>query len=504
MISAPAAQARNTRSAAGLKKNCMVFLSCLLSAALLVLSFPRIEFSFLAWFALVPLLFILDGKKSWRAFRRGWFCGFLFFLALFGWIVYVTYIGAFFLAAFLALYFGLFGVLFVYFQARLSLTPRLLVLSAVWVVLEFIRAHFLSGFGWGMLAHTQYQNLWLIQISDKTGIYGISFLVMLVNLLIFEIIKARRLLAQATLIVAVILLAVLVYGYYLIHEPRTISTVRVGVVQPNISLAEDWDDAQKPAIVDKTIQLTRQLRDDNLDLIVWPETALPGVVTDSPSLLFRIREEAALLHSSLMIGSMAQDGDKYFNSGFLIGPDGQMLGHYDKMHLVPFGEYLPYRPVLGWIDKYVPIEDFTPGKDYKTFPVGPGSKKFSVLICFEDTLGDLDRHFALAGAQFFVNITNDAWFEDTRAPFMHLQGAVLSCVENHRALARAANTGVSAIIDPWGRIITTVHDGHGKKTFMQGVAWGEVPLTFQQSFYTKYGDVFTLACFLCILMAVAF
>jgi apolipoprotein N-acyltransferase len=162
----------------------MVFLSCLLSAVLLVLSFPQIQCTPLAWIALVPLLCILDGQKPWRAFRRAYLCGFLFFAAALGWLVYVTYPGAILMLAFLSLYIAFFGVIFVYFQ-RLELIPRIFVIASGWVALEFIRAHFLTGFGWVMLGHTQYKNLWLIQIADKTGVYGVSYLVILVNLLIF-------------------------------------------------------------------------------------------------------------------------------------------------------------------------------------------------------------------------------------------------------------------------------------------------------------------------------
>ena len=191
-----------------------------------------------------------------------------------------------------------------------------------------------------------------------------------------------------------------------------------------------------------------------MDLIVWPETSLPGVITDAPFLADEIQATAADLHTPMLIGSIAKDGEKYYNSAFLIGADGQMLGRYDKIHLVPFGEYLPLRPVLGWINKIVPLDDFTSGRRIKIFSIHPSQKKFGVLICFEDTLGYLRRNFVHAGAGFFVNMTNDAWFTDTKAPFLHLQAAVFGCVENHRSLARAANTGVSALVDPWGRIIS--------------------------------------------------
>jgi apolipoprotein N-acyltransferase len=173
-----------------------VFLSCLLSAGLLVASLPRLEWAILAWIALVPLLCILDGQGSWRVFRRAYLGGFLFFAAAIGWVCYVTAIGALLLVAFLALYFALFGVIFVYFQPRLKLMARLFVLPAVWVALEYVRSHFLSGFGWVKLGHTQYKELWLIQIADKTGVYGVSYLVMLVNLLLFETWKARRFLPK--------------------------------------------------------------------------------------------------------------------------------------------------------------------------------------------------------------------------------------------------------------------------------------------------------------------
>jgi apolipoprotein N-acyltransferase len=294
---------------------------------------------------------------------------------------------------------------------------------------------------------------------------------------------------------------VLIDGWWTIGHRKDEGWVRVGVVQPDISLADDWDETRKPWIVGRTVGLSQALSDKDLDLIVWPETSLPGVFIDAPFLTYEIRAKAAQWHTPVLMGSIAREGlQQYYNSAFLIGADGQVLGHYNKIHLVPFGEYLPLRPLLGWIDKFVPLEDFTAGTTYKVFSLGDG-KKFSVLICFEDTLGNLCRHFALAGANFFVNITNDAWFEETRAPFLQLQGAVFSCVENHRSLARAANTGVSALIDPFGRILATVTDARGKKLFVTGSAWAKLPLEHEKTFYTKYGDVFTSLCFLCILIA---
>jgi len=478
-----------------------------ISAALLILSFPRTDWSLLAWVALVPLFFVLDGQTPWRAFRRAYLSGFLFFFGTLGWFVYVTFPGAVLLIAFLSLYFAVFGMLFVYFQ-KLPVTPRVLVLSSAWVALEYIRAHLFTGFGWAMLGMSQYKNILFIQIADCTGVYGVSFLVILVNLLCFETCRAilkkddqaQRALLTAQIAGIVILALTLVYGFGKTGQPQHYQTVRVGVVQANIPLEVNWDEAQKPAIVAHTLQLTRQFEGKKLDLIVWPETSLPGIISDVPLLVNEVQLTARRLQTPILIGSVAQDGDHYFNSAFLIGADGQIQGRYDKIHLVAFGEYLPLRPILGWVNNFIRLDDFTSGKTYKIFSAAGGQKKFGVLICFEDTLGYLRRNFALNGAEFFVNMTNDAWFKDTKAPFLHLQAAVFGCVENRRALVRAANTGVSALVDGQGRILNMLHDERGKKAFVQGVTWGTLPLNQSMTFYTKYGDVFTYLCFLCILV----
>ena len=211
-----------------------------------------------------------------------------------------------------------------------------------------------------------------------------------------------------------------------------------------------------------------------------------------------IRQTALRWQVPILIGSVAQEDGHYYNSAFLIGADGQIQGRYDKIHLVPFGEYLPLRPILGWINNFVPLDDFTSGKTYKIFSVTGGQKKFGVLICFEDTLGYLRRNFTTAGAEFFVNMTNDAWFKDTKAPFLHLQAAVFGCVENRRSLVRAANTGVSALVDPDGRIVQVVHDGQGKKAFVEGTSLGHTPFKSGKDFLYKIRRCFYYRCVFCV------
>jgi len=477
----------------------------ILSAVLLVISYPQMDCWPLAWVALVPFFFALDGKNARSAFGSGYACGFLFFAGTLGWFIYVTYIGAFLFIAYLSLYFAVFAVAFVFFR-RLPLMPRLFTLSAVWVALEFIRGHALSGFGWVSLGHSQYKNYLLIQIADVTGVYGVSFLVILVNLLVFESLRSVddiRRIRRTQIIVTLLVCLVLGYGIADAAHLRAYGQVEVGVVQPDIPQSLKWDPRLKGRIVERTIRLTRALGAQKPDIIVWPETSLPGILWESPALFEEIKKTARDMQTPILMGTIIQEGEeKYYNSAVLVSADGEMAGHYDKVHLVPFGEYLPLRPWLGFVNRFIGLADFTPGREYTLLPAGRQHKKFGVLICFEDTLPYLCRAFTNAGAQFLVNITNDAWFEDTKEPFLHMQAAVFGAVENKRALVRAANTGVSAFIDPFGRVIGAVQNERGKKTFVAGTAVAALPLVNQRTVYTKYGDVFTMFCFLGILGAI--
>ena len=481
----------------------------LVSAVLLVISYPQLELWLLAWVALVPLLFAVDQQSKRKAFGLGFLFGFLFFFGTLGWLVYVTYPGTFLLCAYLALYPALFAFGFVYFK-KLPLIPRSFVLASLWTVLEFIRANLFTGFGWVVLGYCQYKNLWMIQITDMIGVYGISFLVILVNLGVFETFKnflnknkeelnqLRRLQA----ITFVILIVCLLYGLWTFQTSRFPSMVKVAVVQPNIPQKIKWDEAHLPFIVERTLDLTDQAASFQPDIILWPETSLPGILSEHPSYLQRIQLKAMDLHTPIVMGSILQEKEHYYNSALLIGDDGKIKGHHNKIHLVPFGEYLPLRPLLGWINHYIGLEDFTSGTQYTIFTIGQHPKKFGVLICFEDTLSELARNFTNAGAEFLVNMTNDAWFMDTKEPFLHLAQSVFQSVQNRRSLVRAANTGVSGFIDPMGRIIALAQDESGKKTFVAAVAAREVPINNQLSFYTKYADIFTYGCFFCILWGI--
>ncbi|MBI4309454.1 MAG: apolipoprotein N-acyltransferase, partial [Candidatus Omnitrophica bacterium] len=318
-----------------------------LSAVLLIIAYPQIEWWPLAWAAFVPLFLAIDGKCYKSAFGWAYLCGFIFFAGTLGWFVYVTYPGAFLLIAYLSLYFALFGAAFKWARP-LPLLSRLFIVPSVWVVLEFCRAHLFTGFGWVLLGHSQYKNLFLIQIADLTGVYGVSFVVMLVNVLIFESFKICSLpctvsgagrageggIIKAQILVGLILCLVLGYGAWRVVTFSHGPTVNVGVVQPNIPQALKWDERLQPWVAQKTLILTRGFNNIRPDLIVWPETSLPGVTSEVPELVGQIKAAARNMRAPILMGAITDEHNKYYNSAYLISIDGKFAGRYDKIHLV--------------------------------------------------------------------------------------------------------------------------------------------------------------------------
>lgn len=487
-----------------------LFLLCLLSVVLLVCSFPKIDYSPLMWIALVPWMFAIDGKRPRSVFGWSHLTGFLFFFGTLYWVMYVTWVGAVLLMLYLALFFGLFGLIYRYLSDQ-SLGFKILVLSSCWVALEFIRGHFLTGFGWAALCHSQYENLLLIQIADITGMYGISFLIVAVNVLSKENLafvlgrssETRKDLIKVNIVVLGILCAVYGYGLWRFTQAKTVESVRVAVVQGNIPQDEKWEVSNRSSTIEKYLRLSREALQGNPQLIIWPETAFPGLIEEMPGLMEQIREFVRVSKVPMLVGVVTEEMQQYYNSAVLISADGEMAERYDKLHLVPFGEFLPLRKQLPFLADFVPIDDFSSGREAKVFRLPADGKDilFSAVICFEDTLGYIVRRFAVRGAQFLVNMTNDAWFEDSKEPFMHLQSAVFHTIETRRSLVRAANTGVSCLIDPYGRVVKYLENEHGKKTYVSGAAVFNVAVNSTATFYTKSGDVFTYLCFLCILWA---
>ncbi|MBF0532815.1 MAG: apolipoprotein N-acyltransferase [Candidatus Omnitrophica bacterium] len=496
------------------------FLLTIVSAVLLIFAFPCTDWWRLAWVGFVPLLFVIDGKKPSQAFGLAYLCGLIFFFGTLYWFWHVTLLGMILLVMYFAVYFGCFGALAVRFGGR-SILSRIFILPIFWVSLELIRSRLFTGFDWVSLGHSQYKIFYLIQIADLTGVFGISFLVMMGNVLVKEIIsggihKNTRGLGWPVVIFAGIFMAVFFYGRPHSVMTRLSSSVIVSVVQPQIKQTLKWVEATWPDILRELKLLTLKAAADRPGLIVWPETAFPGILEKSAAGDFRdpgqwideVRAIARAVHVPLLFGAVIEEDGRYFNAALLMDEQGNIKEVYRKRHLVAFGEYVPLRRFWPALAKFVPIEDFTSGKNWTVFSLGDPQYprlRFSSLICFEDTVARVTRQFVLSDADVLINMTNDAWFGRSKAMFLHLQSAVFRAVENRKPLIRAANTGVSAFIADDGSIEETLPDFASLRNDHPGVMTRIV--SYQRgkpTLYSRWGDWFAWAGFLFSLAIIGF
>lgn len=480
----------------------------LVSGLLLWLSFPPVGIPLFSWVSLGPLLWLLDQTTTKRAaFGWAYLTGFVFFLAVLQWIHFVTILGLILLALYLALYFGVFGVWYVW---ALQFRPavRLFLVPAGWVVLEYVRGNFLTGFNWGSLGHSQARVSGLTAFAAAGGVAGVSFLVAHVNVLLKEIVAAsvykRPWRGYAIMAGAVSL--VLSLGFAVSRFEGSVlqpgAAIRVALVQPNISLAEAWSPGLKAYTVRRQIEMSREALPERPELIIWPENSFPQFVFELPELFEEVRAFAREHKVSLLIGAVTQEKGQYFNSVLLIWPNGEVRATHSKRHLVLFGEYIPFRKELPFLSDIVPIDDFTPGREDTIFEL-PNGKKFAVLVCFEDTIPGLARRYVEKGADFLVNMTNDAWFQDVGQQRMHLENAIFRSVENTRPLVRATNTGESCAVRQNGDMIGCVEGPSGHRVLVEGVSVLSIIPSSGQTIYRKYGEIFTFLCFLGILGAFA-
>lgn len=475
---------------------------CLLSAVFLIFSFPKFNIESLAWFGFVPLFFVLNNKSRGSAFLLSYLTGLIFWTGIIYWLVYVTLPGTIILILYLALYFAIFGLIFSHAICHRPAIVQLFFIPSIWVLLEYVRSHLFTGFPWALLGYAQYLNLPIIQIADITGVWGVSFLVMIVNVSIYQVmilgLKARER-KQNYLLCAFCLFASLSYGFYKIHSLALIpgkSTLRVSVIQGNIPQELKWIPEAAPYIQHRYARLTESASASSPGLIIWPEASFPAIWGQDERLETEIANLAKKLKTPLLIGTVLREDEKYFNSALLIDEAAKSTGRYDKLHLVPFGEYVPLKKTFPFLETIVPIGEISRGAKYTIFKM---KNRFAVLICFEDLFGELSRRFAKSGAQFLVNITNDAWYKYTSAAYQHLQASVFRAVENRLFLARAANTGISAFIGPTGKILSLVQDAAGRDIFVEGIATEGLAISDRPfTIYTRYGDVFILLLFIFI------
>ena len=489
------------------------------SGILLAAGFPGTDLSFAVWIGFVPLVLAIVNLRPGYGYLLSHMTGMVFIACVFDWILVVpgyTWLHHSLLVVYLGSYFGVLGLLFCFISRRSGPLTALIAAPFIWVALEYMRSSFIFlALPWGLLAHTQYRMPPVIQIASLTGAWGVSFLIVMVNsavaglvLSFRKIIKDKeRPTAAALIALPCIALAMtaftLIYGFLICSEPIEGKSYKLALVQGNIEQGKKWDHKYAKSIMEIYTRLTFEAAKSEPAMIVWPEAATPRAIFQDARLYRDILLLAKSTGTPLLLGSThpqkfkragAKDL-KFANSAFLVPPDlkGPINQKYDKIRLFPFGEYLPYNNIIPWSSINVPeLTNYQPGKNYTVFENKP--LRFSVTICWENLFPDLVRQFVKNGAEFMVNITNEAWFGKSTAPYQFLSMGVFRAVENRVYVIRCANTGISCFIDPKGYVVSRVMDDKGSDVFVRGVLTDTViPLDYK-TVYTLYGDWFVWLC----------
>jgi apolipoprotein N-acyltransferase len=448
----------------------------------------------------------LDRARDTRdAFLLGLMTGVVYFTGTLYWITHVmaiygglpTWIAAVLngaLIAYLALFPAVFAV--VMRRALAAFGARALAgAPLVWVATELGRTHILTGFPWVLLGYSQAEVLPIAQLASLFGIYGVSALVAAVSAAAANVVVAeegKR--VRPAVLVAGLLLIVGAWGGRRVQAAewtRAGEPVRVGLVQGNVDQGQKWDPARAAFIFANYLEMTRQAVRRGAQLVLWPESSTPFNFEEPRDRADadRLRELARQLRVPILIGSdQIEPGvpPKYFNSAFLVREDGSTGGVYRKMHLVPFGEYVPFKRVLFFAEPLVEaVSDFSEGDRPVLLPVG--DHLVSTSICYEIVYPHLIRQFVTGGSELLTTITNDAWFGRTSAPYQHFAQASMRAIEAGRYLVRSANTGISGIVDPYGRVLER------SLIYQPAVVVGEARFLRTTTVYTRIGDVFAYA-----------
>ena len=481
----------------------------MLSGALLVLSFPKFGHPAFGWIALTPLLVAISGAALRRAFLLGLATGIIYFTGTLYWItgVLAAYGGlqtwvAVLINAGLIAYLALFPALFALITRRIVMAygrSALMAAPVVWVATELGRAY-ITSFPWELLGYSQVTVLPIAQLASLFGVYGLSMLVAAVSAaLAFAAAGLRQdrkagpyvQYAPAAAVLMIVLL-VAAWGSRRVAASewtRAGEPIRIGMIQGNVDQGQKWDVTRASAIFQDYLNLTRRAIREGSQLVLWPESSTPFLFEEDLPAANVVRTLAQQARVPIVFGSdQIERGrpDRYFNSAFLVRADGTTGGVYRKMHLVPFGEYVPFQRLLFFA---APLTEqagtFSPGLNPELLPVD--GHRLSVAICYEVVYPDLVRQFVAGGSELLTTITNDAWFGPTSAPYQHFEQASMRAIEEGRYMVRAANTGVSGIVDPYGRVLERTD------IFQTAILVGEARFLRTSTFYARHGDILAYA-----------
>jgi apolipoprotein N-acyltransferase len=523
------------------------FLPALLSAGLFYLCFFPVNWGWLGWVALVPLLWLAIAPDPRRVLLASWLGGLIFSLAAVEWIrlanefMYVLWV---LLAFFISLAMPAFVWLTRLLIVRLRF-PLILAAPTAWVASEYIRAVVNVGFPWYYLGHTQHECLPAVQIADLFGAYGVSFVVMMVNVAVFEIVRwgyakvmadrggqthvTARSPVLALTAAGVALVLALSYGWWRLADDHFEQGTRVALIQGNLPQDIHDDENMQHVTATHFRDLADQARDLKPDLLVWSETSWPftycgvdsainaSTIPDkwhemdaSGRVIVHDMHERYVCPTLLGIQSLflEPDGEKHYNTALLIDRKGKLVDHYHKIALVPFGEFIPwqdYIPFLKWLSPYSEENDYgiAAGTRHTVFELE--GRKFGVLICYEDSVTFVAREFMRQERvpDFFLNISNDGWFHGSEEHEQHFVAARFRAIECRRAIGRAVNMGVSGIIDGNGRIVALPGPTLSKSKKCTAVITGAMPIDHRSSLYVFWGDVLPQACWLASFAGIA-
>jgi apolipoprotein N-acyltransferase len=481
---------------------------------LLALSFPKFGHPAFGWIALAPLLVALlpqRGRSLARAFGLGVTAGLVYFAGTLYWITrvmavyggltgWVAVLVNALLVAYLALFPGLFAVvmrrLLVAYGAR-----ALMAAPLAWVATELGRRYLFGGFPWVLLGYSQATTLPVAQLASLFGVYGVSAFLASVSAAAAycAATSSPRERGKAAGAVALLLVAVAVWGSRRAARAEWTQTgepLQVGLIQGNVDVSEKGESGRGASILQNYLRMTRQAIGAGAELVVWPESSTPFAFDEDPDSAAQVRTLARQARVPILLGSDEFEWrtvdhrrvvDRSFNSAFLVRADGSTGGIYRKIHLVPFGEYVPLKRLLFFAAPLVEAvgSGFDAGEDATLLPVG--GHRISVAICYEIVYPDLVRQFVRGGSELLTTMTNDAWFGPTSAPYQHFAQASMRAIEEGRYLVRSANTGISGIVDPYGRVLAETD------IFRPAVVVGTVRFLQESTFYARVGDVFPYA-----------
>jgi len=513
------------------------------SGLLLAGAFPDFDFSSLAWIALVPLLLVPPSRRVRVNLGTGLVFGLAFFLVSLFWLTTVTWIGWGLLSVVCALFPAVWYAAVAPWWSRvrealengaggiLPLVVRLtfpVMAGAWWTAMEWFRGHVFTGFPWNLLGVSQWMNPFLLGLVPFTGVYGLSFLAVLVNAALAAMaLRWRRrfldgvpsgvpwegLAAAAAFAGAALLI---------LHAPQAgpaARALRVAAVQGCLPQARQWTEQELDDALRVYDDLSRRaLRMGRPDLIVWPETAVPAPLRYEEKYAHMMADLIRDANAWFLIGTLdyrpprtpesgsaETDEPCVFNSVFLIDADGRIRAVYDKVHIVPFGEFVPFERLWPWLGRWFGLgRSLTPGREFTIFRL-PGDVSAGVNICYEDVFPEISRRFVLRGAEVLFTLTNDAWYAESAGARQHLAHAVFRAAETRRPLLRAGNNSDTCLILPDGRITSLLLDPVTGDRFVRGVRIYRVPVydNIPLTFYTRYGDVFAAGCILVALLHLA-